>query len=399
MIRISHLRGLDSPAPMHVLHASKLFPPPFGGIETVLDELTRGLCQYDPAMKIDILATHSAALACREFADGRLRVDLLRSIGQIARTPIAPSYLSMLRRSEADLINFHFPYPWAELSYLFSGNPKPYVITYHSDIVKQKQLLKFWKPFMARFLAGASRIVVASPHIIENSPFLQGPLSKKTVVIPFGIDTESFIPTPDSRAAAALLRNQLAGSRPLLFFLGRLVYYKGLHVLLEAMRSLNAHLVIGGDGPLRTELEQIVRETGCSSKITFAGSIPPDQLRIYYQAADLFILPSTDTSEAFGMVMLEAHASGTPVVSSDLPTGVTFVNEHGKTGLCVSAGNPQSLAEGIQTLLSDSERRYRMGDYARTRACQNFDTRVMCKSYHQLYEGILSECKPHIQSQ
>ncbi len=383
---------------MRVLHASKLFPPPFGGIETVLDELTRGLCQYDPALKIDILATHSAASTCSEFAGGRLQVDLIRSIAQVARTPIAPSYRSRLKKSEADLINFHFPYPWAELSYLLSGNRKPYLISYHSDIVKQRNLLKLWKPFMYRFLAGASRIIVASPHIIESSPFLRGSLAKKTVVIPFGINTESFIPTPESQAAAESLRTRLAGSRPLLFFLGRLVYYKGAHVLVAAMQNLNAHLVIGGEGPLRAELEQIVRETGCGSKITFAGSIPPDQLRIYYQAADLFILPSTDTSEAFGMVMLEAHASGTPVVSSDLPTGVTFVNEHGKTGLCVATHDPQALAEGIQSLLSDPERRRRMSDYARARACQIFDTRVMSARYHQLYEEVLAEYVSRIQS-
>jgi rhamnosyl/mannosyltransferase len=377
--------------PIHVLHAAKLFPPPFGGIETVLDRLTTGLCEFDRTIKLDILATHPEAPSHLEFADGRLQVNQIRSIAQFARTPIAPAYRSVLKESQADLLHFHFPYPWAELSFLTSGVKKPYIVSYHADIVKQKYLLKIWNPFMHRFLAGANKVVVASPHIIKDSPILQKLPSDKIIVIPYGIDTEFFRPTTESRAAAQALRTQLAGPRPLLFFLGRLVYYKGVDVLIEAMQNLDAHLIIGGDGPLRRELERATQEAGLSSKVTFAGNISPKELPLYYQAADLFVLPSTDTSEAFGMVMLEAHASGIPVISTNLPTGVVFVNQHEKTGFCVTTGDPQALVNGIQSLISNQGLRQSMGIFAQRRASLEFDTLIMCERYHQLYQEVLAE--------
>jgi rhamnosyl/mannosyltransferase len=289
------------------------------------------------------------------------------------------------------LFHFHFPYPWAELSFLFSGVQKPYIVSYHSDIVKQKHLLKLWGPFMRRFLAGAARIVVASPHIIESSPVLSGPLAHKTAIIPYGIDTDFFLPTSESHVAAQKLRSNLSASRPLLFFLGRLVYYKGVHVLIEAMRGLDAHLIIGGEGPLRGELERAVQKAELGSKITFVGNIPQDQLPLYYQAADLFVLPSTDTSEAFGMVMLESHASGTPVVSTNLPTGVVYVNQHGGTGICVPPRDPKALTEAIQSLLANPSVRLEMGVRAQKRAQEQFDTKVMCRSYLDLYHDIFSQ--------
>lgn len=380
---------------LHVLHAAKIFPPPFGGIETVLDQLVRGLVQVDPNLKIDVLATHSSGRSHLELLQGRVCVDQIRSFGQIARTPIALDYRGMLKRSKADLFHFHFPYPWAELSLLLSRINKPYIVSYHSDIVKQKTLLNFWKPFMNSFLAGASRIVVASPHILESSPFLHGQLAEKTIVIPYGIDTARFLPSNESRASAQSLRTSLAGVGPLLFFLGRLVYYKGAEVLIDAMREVEAHLVIGGQGPLEEDLKSLVQKYGLDSKITFAGNIPPDLLPIYYQAADLFILPSTDNSEAFGMVMLEAHASGTPVVSSDLPTGVVFVNQHQTTGLCVETRNPQALRNGIQYLLENPELRKKMGENAQNRAKIHFDTNVMCQAYSSLYRNTIDSQTSH----
>jgi rhamnosyl/mannosyltransferase len=381
---------------LHVLHAAKIFPPPIGGIETVLDQMTRGLIQIDPNIKVDVLATDPGGHSSFEPLEGRLYVDRIRSIAQIARTPIALGYRRKLKMSKADLFHFHFPYPWAELSFLLSGIKKPYIVSYHSDIVNQKTLLRFWKPFMNRFLSKAARIIVASPHLLENSPFLHGPLAEKTVVIPFGIDTARFLPSGESRTSALTLRSRLAGSAPLLFFLGRLVYYKGAQVLIEAIREVDAHLVIAGQGPLEEDLKRSVREYGLDYKVTFVGNISPDLLPVYYQASDLFILPSTENSEAFGMVMLEAHASGIPVISSDLPTGVVYVNQHKKTGLCVKARDSKALADGIRTMLADNDLRRSMGTFAQARACLEFDTRIMAERYHKLYNDVLTEIQTNL---
>lgn len=375
------------------MHAAKFFPPPFGGIETVLDRLVHGLADLDPSLGIEILASRQGPPRVFEPVPGRIQVREVRSWIQVARTPIAPSYPAQVRKCTADLLHFHFPYPWAELSFLLAGPRIPYVVSYHSDIVKQKKLLKLWGPFMRKFLAGASRIVVASPNILKSSPVLQGDIQAKTQVIPYGIDTEAWSPTEASKAEALLLRESLAGSKPLLFFLGRLVYYKGAGVLIEAMKDCDAHLVLGGAGPMKDELVAAARAAGVESKVTFAGEIPPERLPLYYQASDLFILPSTDPSEAFGMVMLEAHASGIPVVSSDLPTGVTFVNQHGETGLCAATGDPKALAASIRSLLEDPERRQRMGLAAQSRVRREFSTPIMAGRYRQLYQDVLEEAR------
>ena len=342
-------------------------------------------------MKIDIIATHPKAETRCELLSGQLQVLRLQSIAELARTPIAFSYRRSLLASQAELIHFHFPYPWAELSFLSSRIKKPYIVSYHCDIVKQKNLLKLWHPFMHRFLMGAAKVVVASPHIIKDSSIIRALPAEKITIIPYGIDTSIFIPTIDSMLSAKLLRTKLAGDKPLIFFLGRLVYYKGVNILIEAMKNLDAHLVIGGDGPLRNELEQITTEEGLTSKITFAGSISPEDLPLYYQAADMFILPSTDTSEAFGMVMLEAHASGIPVISTDLPTGVIFVNQHGETGYCVPTRNPIALSNAIQSLISNPILCNAMGRTAQKRACTEFDTKIMSSSYHMLYSKVIAQ--------
>ncbi len=381
---------MSPPRPIHILHAAKIYPPPFGGIETVLEKLTQGISDYDPTAQLDVLATHPAPPSHQDFRNGRIKIDRIRSIAQIARTPIALGYTKALRKSQADLFHFHFPYPWAELSYLISGVKRPYVVSYHSDVVRQKNLLKLWEPFMQRFLDGAARVVVASPHIIKDSLVLQKLAPNKISIIPYGIETDTFIPTNESIKASEELRIRLAGNGPLIFFLGRLVYYKGVEVLIEAMQTLDAHLVIGGEGPLRNDLQSAVHAAGLEAKITFAGSIPSEALPLYYQASDLFVLPSTDTSEAFGMVMLEAHASGIPVICTNLPTGMVFVNQHEKTGLCVPPRDPRALSEAIQVLISNPDLRKSMGAFAQTRAIHDFDTRIMSQRYHQLYRDILS---------
>ena len=374
---------------MRILHAAKIYPPPFGGIETVLERLTHGLCELNPKMLIDIVATHPKSPSRLEFANQRLVINKLRSITQIARTPLAIGYRKMLQTSPADLFHFHFPYPWAELSYLTSGINRPYIISYHSDIVKQKHLLKLWSPFMNRFLTGANRVVVASPQIVESSPVLQNLPAEKISIIPYGIDTSLFSTTPESKIAAQTIHHRLAGPRPMLFFLGRLVYYKGVDTLIKAMKDIDAHLIIGGEGPLRGDLEQLVHSLALGSKITFIPKISPSELPHFFQASDLFILPSTDTSEAFGMVMLEAHASGIPVVSTNLPTGVVFVNQHDKTGISVTPRDPQALSMAIRFLLNNPEERLQMGIFAQKRAICEFDTKVMCKAYSGLYDEIL----------
>lgn len=158
---------------------------------------------------------------------------------------------------------------------------------------------------------------------------------------------------------------------------------------MRALQHISARLIVVGEGPLQNSLKNLAVELGVGERVAWLGSVPTSELRNLYHAADLFVFPSTENAEAFGMVQLEAHASGLPVVGSDLPTGVTFVNIHGETGWTVKPGDDQALAKAVQDLLANPELRKRFGIQAQIRAREEFDTTVVARRYHALYNTIL----------
>ena len=387
---------------MRVLQLNKYFyPPHLGGIEQSLLMLSRELASREGTAVTAIVANEGSATV-RETVEG---VDVLR-VGRLlayASTPIALGYRRALRREAlgggatapvagpaappADVVHMHFPYPWGEVAWLSSGLDTPSVLTYHSDIVRQRFLGTLYGPVLRRVLDRVDRIVVGSPQMIEISPFL-APHAAKCRVVPFAIDTDTYAGTAQSRVRAEQLR---AGhQRPIVLFVGRFVYYKGVHVLLEAMRPLDADLVLIGSGPLEAEMREYCRATGIADRVTFVPPQPLPELVAWYHAADVFCLPSVAASEAYGLVQLEAHAAGTPVVSTRLPTGVPFVNEDGVTGLTVPVGDADALARALRTLLSDDALRARLGAAARDRALTQFTVPRMVDRIVDVYDEAVS---------
>jgi len=218
--------------------------------------------------------------------------------------------------------------------------------------------------------------------MVEHSAFL-APRAAKCRVVPFGIDVDAFAATPQRTARAETLRQ--GHTRPIVLFVGRLIYYKGADVLLKAMRDVNADLVIIGTGPLESELREIAAKSGMLDRVTFLHSQPLDELVAWYHAADLFCLPSVARSEAFGLVQLEAHAAGTPVVSTTLTTGVPFVNQDGVTGLTVAPGDVEALARALRTLVDDRALRERYGAQALKRARSDFTVERMAAETLAVY--------------
>jgi glycosyltransferase involved in cell wall biosynthesis len=213
------------------------------------------------------------------------------------------------------------------------------------------------------------RIIVGSPRMIESSPFL-APHAAKCRVVPFAIDVPTYLGDDRTFARAAELR---AGhGRPIVLFVGRLVYYKGADVLLEAMRDVDADLVVIGQGPLEERLRATATAGGYADRVSFLAPVDLGELVAWYHAADVFVLPSVAVSEAYGLVQLEAHAAATPVVSTDLPTGVPFVNPDGETGLIVPPGDARALARALQKLVTDETLRATLGRRARERVIEEF---------------------------
>jgi rhamnosyl/mannosyltransferase len=365
--------------PLRVTMVNKYYSPPhLGGVETVVRTLSEGLVEHAGA--------HVRALVCnesRERVEETIRgVDVVRLPRQLALSsaPVAAGMPGALRDElrrvgpdgpePPDVINLHSPYPWGELSFLQASPDAPSIVLYHSDIVRQKRLLVAYRPFLERFLDRVDLIVTSSPNMVRHSPFL-APRAEKCRVVPFGLPASRLAATPAVLRRAAELRAARAGRR-IVLFVGRLVYYKGADVLVRAMAGVDADLVLIGRGPLEAELRELAAEAGIAARVTFLTPQGDDELSAWYHAADVFCLPSVARSEAFGLVQIEAHAAGTPVVSTELPTGVPYANPDGVTGLTVPPGDATALAEALDRLLGDDELRARLGGQAQARALREF---------------------------
>ena len=202
--------------------------------------------------------------------------------------------------------------------------------------------------------------------------------------MPFGLPLERIAESSEAPGRAAELRAAHAGRR-IVLFVGRLVYYKGVDVLMRAMADVDADLVVIGDGPLEGELRALAQEVGIAARSTFLPPVSEAELAAWYHAADVFCLPSVARSEAFGLVQIEAHAAGTPVVSTNLPTGVPYANLDGVTGLIVPPGDATALADALRRLLADDDLRARLGAQARARALSEFTIPRMVERTLQVY--------------
>jgi len=366
-------------------------PPHLGGVETVVRTLSEGLVEHAGA-HVRALVSNEGRDRVEESIGG---VDIVRLPRQMALSsaPVAAGMARALRAESRrrghegpeppDVMNFHSPYPWGELSFLFSRIGVPSVVLYHSDIVRQKRLLTAYRPFLERFLDRVDLIVVSSPNLVRGSEFL-APRAGRCRVVPFGLPAARLTTTPAMEARAAELRAAHPG-RKIVLFVGRLVYYKGVDVLVRAMASVDADLVLMGRGPLEKEIAELAAANGVAARLT---SLPPqdeDELSAWYRAADVFCLPSVARSEAFGLVQIEAHAAGTPVVSTDLPTGVPFANLDGVTGLIVPPGDAAALAAALTRLLADDRLRARLGAQARARALRDFTVPRMVADTMNVY--------------
>jgi len=353
---------------------------------------------------VHVIVANEGRESTFETLDG-VAVTRLSRLFAYASTPVAPGMKRAIadeaaRPDRPDVFHLHFPYPWGEVSWLaaragreaLSGWPArqgiPSVLTYHSDIVRQRVLGAAYVPILRRVLDHVDLIIASSPDMVEHSEQLSR-IAGKCRVVPFGIHVERFSATPERTARARELRAQATpshGERPVVLFVGRLIYYKGVDVLVRAMAEVDADLVMIGSGPLRAKLDALVESLGIAHRVRFTDPVGDDDLAAWYHVADVFCLPSVARSEAFGLVQLEAHAAGTPVVSTRLTTGVPYVNQHGVSGLTVPPGDASALAEAIRTLVTDDALRARLGAQAAERAARDFTIERMVSATEAIYD-------------
>ena len=362
-----------------VLHIGKFYPPYKGGMETHLQQLCRATSKE---LEVEVIVSNTDRHAEIDY-DGAVRIQRIGTLAQVASACLCPSMISAIRRTKADVVHLHSPNPTAVLSYLASGHHGRLVVTHHSDIIRQR-LLKFgYEPFLRRLMARADGIICFSPNYLESSATLSQHRAKCRV-IPHGIDIEPFEQRDKMRIAA--IRQKFGDS--LVVAVGRLVYYKGFDVLIRALRDTNATLLIIGTGPLLRTLQQLAQDTGVSERVHFLGEL--EEIASYYQAARVFAFPSTARSEAFGIVQLESMACGTPVINTQLDSGVPFVSQHDVSGLTVSPGDSVALTHALNLLFHDDALHQRLSTGAKERVRRHFTTERMANDTLTLYDEVLS---------
>jgi rhamnosyl/mannosyltransferase len=324
-----------------------------------------------------------------------IRTPSLNLDGSLAISPsLISTALKLHRQYHFDLIHLHFPDPMSHLASLALPARIPRIISWHADVIRQKTLLRFYRPLLRHAVRTASAITVATPAHIDSSPILSQFTNQTPIhIIPYGFDLTHFL-TPHHKTTEIV--RQFPGKR--IFALGRHVYYKGFGVLIKALHQLepSTQLLIGGTGPLSETWKMLAKTEGLADRIHFLGLINDEDLPAYYQACDVFCLPAISQAEAFGIVQVEAMACAKPVVSTRLNNGVDFVNQHSVTGLTVPPSDIAALAQALNQLLTDPSLREKLGQQARERAVNEFSLTAMGQKTLQLYEQITSQTKQYI---
>ena len=361
-----------------VLHIGKFYPPYMGGMETHLQALCERL---KDSIQTEVLVANDGRETIEEEING-VKVTRLGTLLNLSAASVCPGMARRIRESKADLVHIHLPNPSAILSYLTSQTRSVLVFSHHSDIIRQKVLGKAFEPILRYALRRADAIIVATQNHIRSSPIISD-YKDKCHVIPYGIEAKDF--QARNEAAINVIRNRFGPH--IVLSVGRLVYYKGFEYLIRAMKRVEGHLIIVGSGPLFDSLKREAEGCGIANRVTILTDVK--DLRPFYQAADVFVLASIARSEAFGIVQLEAMACGTPVVNTNLDSGVPCVSLDGVTGFTVAPCDEEALCAAIKKLLETGDLRAKFGEAGRQRVKKEFSVEVMTRKTLELYRKLL----------
>jgi rhamnosyl/mannosyltransferase len=368
---------------MRVLHFYKTsFPDTMGGVEQVINQIARGANKR--GVKTDVLSLTPDRVPRTIEIDGYL-VHRARLDVQIASTGFSVSAFLRFAQlaKKADVIHYHFPWPFMDVVHFASRVKKPTAVTYHSDIIRQKHLLKLYRPLKWKFLGDMSRIVATSPNYLATSDVL-AKYKHKVSVIPIGLDKTTY-PEP-SAEKLAYWRDRLG---PKFFlFVGVIRYYKGLHILVEAAQGTDHPIVIVGAGPIEEELKAQAEQLGLRN-IHFLGHLPDEDKVALLTLCYGVLFPSHLRSEAFGISLLEGAMYGKPMISSEIGTGTTFINIADETGLVVPPSDPLALRQAMRYLWEHPEQAAEMGQRAEARYWEHFTAEQMVRSYVDLYGDLV----------
>lgn len=376
---------------MKVLHLGKF--DSFGGIERHVQALLRGLVARGGVDVVNLVSGSDPVTdEHHEYAYPTVRAASHGVIASVAISPSLPRLARQLHRKyRFDIVHLHFPDPLGLLAASLLPRDVARVVSWHSDIVRQRLALAFYGPLARRFLRASDAIIGATPlHFSASTQIPRDIDDTRRFVVPYGFEPSHWSMTA---AATNRLQNLLRekDGRFAVFALGRHVYYKGFDVLIEAMRDVDGVLWLGGTGPLTARLSRQARAAGIADRVKFVGNVPHAELPAYYEACDVFCLPSTERSEAFGLVQLEAMYFRRPVIATALGTGVEWVNQTGITGLLVPPNDAPALSQALRQLSSNALMRTNMGTAGHQRVLEHFSSDRMVDLILAVYQCVLQK--------
>lgn len=372
--------------PIRVLHVSKTYyPDSFGGVEQVIRQLSAATGKMGIENRVFTLsrnADETPVVVKDSVTVTRAPVHL-----DIASTPMSARAIHLFRQSvaSADLVQYHYPWPFGDLLHLIGGRTKPAIVTYHSDVVRQRLLMPFYSPLMRTFFGSARAIVPTSSNYLQSSKLLQD-YRDKAVVIPLGLDEDAY-PPPQQKTLDAW-KSQVG--EKFFLFVGMLRYYKGLHILLDACARSESRVVIVGEGPEEQRLKRQANDLGLNN-VVFLGAVSEEDKIALLSLCRAVVFPSQLRSEAFGMTLLEGAVFGKALISAEIGTGSSYINLDGTTGLVVLPNDAAALAAAMERLWNDDVLVREMGQAARKRFDNFFTASKMAKAYGDLYQRILEE--------
>lgn len=374
---------------MKVVHVFKTYyPDTYGGMEETIRQLCLQTSQHGVSNTVITLSRKIKEPETLEHPECR-----------IVRFPVTfdlcstPCSFSLFRSFQAltknaDLIHYHFPWPIADLMHILCRVQVPYIITYQSDIVKQKVLKRLYFPIKHKFMTNARLITVATQNYMKSSKVLTKHVDRCRLM-PLGLDDTCYPAIDEGRLQH--WKDRLG--RGFFLFVGVLRYYKGLIYLIQALPGTDFRVVIVGDGPLKDALYAEARQLGVQDQVVFTGFLSNEDKVCLYPLCAAFIFPSHLRSEAYGLSLLEAAIFRCCLISCEINTGTSYINKDGETGLVVEPANPKALRSAMEQVSESPDMARAMGDAAHQRFKKYFDAKQMGETCMNLYREALNQSK------
>lgn len=369
---------------MRILHVYRtFFPDTQGGLEEVIRQICSGTQILGADCRVFTTTKQSNGPKIIEMKEAR--VVRVKESFEIASCNVALSAFADFREQTewADIVHYHFPWPFADVLNQCTPNQKHRILTYHSDIVRQRVLLRLYNPLMRRFLGSMDRIVCTSPNYFATSDALSR-FEDKVEIVPIGLERSTYPEVSETELSA--VRSQFG--EDFFLFVGVLRYYKGLHILLDAIKQAPYKVVIVGSGPTETQLQEQAKTLGLTN-VVFAGHVDEKTKVALFKLSKCIVFPSYLRSEAFGVTLLEGAMFSRPLISTEVGSGTSHVNVHDETGLVIAPGSAKALRKAMDQINARPEMAKLMGIRAERRFTRLFNGALMAQRYAQIYSDVV----------